>query len=234
MIDSRFTEKDLNDVFTFEFEKPKFGLLGKAEKLATCKVEKEVNGELKPCSFKTSEASAMKSFNLWRHVKCNHPENYAALVTKKDQEDKAKQKADAAKRRSSGSLKTPGEKIFCEASSEKKPKIEQTRLDSYLSPQSLKQTTSDLIDPIPEIRQQLLTSNKHTLLLWCQGQCKSAVEPTCNGYGAKARLPTTQESSISKDFADAVDEAGKKNSSTQPVPFKIHDDCDAKEQEIVS
>ncbi|EMP39142.1 hypothetical protein UY3_03647 [Chelonia mydas] len=78
MIDSRFTEKDLNDVFTFEFEKPKFGLLGKAKKKsATCKVEKEVNGELKPCSFKTSEASAMKSLNLWRHVKRNHPENYA-------------------------------------------------------------------------------------------------------------------------------------------------------------
>ncbi|EMP40589.1 Platelet receptor Gi24 [Chelonia mydas] len=97
----------------FEFEKPKFGLLGKAKKkLATCKVEKEVNGELKPCSFKTSETSAMKSFNLRRHVKDNHPENYAALVTKKDQEDEAKQKADAAKRHSSGSLKTPGEKIF--------------------------------------------------------------------------------------------------------------------------
>ncbi|XP_044860223.1 uncharacterized protein LOC123363376 [Mauremys mutica] len=133
MIDSRFTEKDLNDVFTFEFEKPKFGLLGKAKKKsATCKVEKEVNGELKTCSFKTSEASAVKSFNLWRHVKRNHPENYAALVTKKDQEDEAKQKADAAKRRSSGSLKTPGEKIFCGASSEKKPKIEQTKLASYL------------------------------------------------------------------------------------------------------
>ncbi|XP_053872831.1 uncharacterized protein LOC128830926 [Malaclemys terrapin pileata] len=133
MIDSRFTEKDLNEVFTFEFEKPKFGLLGKAKKKsATCKVEKEVNGELKTCSFKTSEASAVKSFNLWRHVKRNHPENYAALVTKKDQEDEAKQKADAAKRRSSGSLKTPGEKIFCGASSEKKPKIEQTKLDSYL------------------------------------------------------------------------------------------------------
>ncbi|CAM4614971.1 unnamed protein product [Caretta caretta] len=39
-INSRFTEKDLNDVFTFEFEKPRFGLLGKAKKkLATCKVE---------------------------------------------------------------------------------------------------------------------------------------------------------------------------------------------------
>ncbi|XP_039382170.1 uncharacterized protein LOC120398679 [Mauremys reevesii] len=97
-----------------------------------CKVEKEVNGELKPCSFKTSEASVMKSFNLWQHVKCNHPENYAALVTKKDQEDEAKQKADAAKQHSSGSLKTPGEKIFCRASSEKKPKIEQTKHDSYL------------------------------------------------------------------------------------------------------
>ncbi|XP_034634005.1 BEN domain-containing protein 5 isoform X2 [Trachemys scripta elegans] len=133
LIDSRFTEKDLNDVFTFEFEKPKFGLLGKAKKKsATCKVEKEVNGELKPCSFKTSEASAVKSFNLWRHVKRNHPENYAALVTKKNQEDEAKQKADAAKRRSSGSLKTPGEKIFCGAPSEKKPKIEQTKLDSCL------------------------------------------------------------------------------------------------------
>ncbi|XP_053892578.1 BEN domain-containing protein 5 isoform X2 [Malaclemys terrapin pileata] len=133
MIDSRFTEKDLNDVFTFEFEKPKFGLLGKAKKKsATCKVEKEVNGELKPCSFKTSEASAVKSFNLWRHVKRNHPENYAALVTKKNQEDEAKQKADAAKRRSSGSLKTPGENIFCGSSSEKKPKIEQTKLDSCL------------------------------------------------------------------------------------------------------
>ncbi|EMP32758.1 hypothetical protein UY3_10098 [Chelonia mydas] len=78
------------------------------------------------------KASAVKSFNLWRHVKCNHPENYAALVTKKDQEDEAKQKTDAAKRRSSGSLKTPEEKIFCGASSEKKPKIEQTKLDSYL------------------------------------------------------------------------------------------------------
>ncbi|EMP42066.1 Protein Wnt-2, partial [Chelonia mydas] len=123
--------QDLNDVFTFEFEKPKFGLLGKAKKKsATCKVEKEVNGELKPCSFKTSEASAVKSFNLWWHVKCNHPENYVALVTKKDQEDEAKWKAGAAKRRSSDSLKTPGEKIFCGASSEKKPKIEQTKLDS--------------------------------------------------------------------------------------------------------
>ncbi|XP_043362981.1 uncharacterized protein LOC119850770 isoform X2 [Dermochelys coriacea] len=133
MIDSRFTEKDLNDVFTFEFENPKSGLLRKAKKKsATCKVEKEVNGELKPCSFKTSEASAVKSFNLWRHVKRNHPEDYAALVTKKDQEDEAKQKADAAKRRPSGSLKTPGEKIFCGASSEKKPKIEQTKFDSYL------------------------------------------------------------------------------------------------------
>ncbi|CAM5113507.1 unnamed protein product [Natator depressus] len=133
MIDSRFTEKDLNDVFTFEFENPKSGLLRKAKKKsATCKVEKEVNGELKPCSFKTSEASAVKSFNLWRHVKRNHPENYAALVTKKNQEDEAKQKTDAAKRRPSGSLKTPGEKIFCGASSEKKPKIEQTKLDSYL------------------------------------------------------------------------------------------------------
>ncbi|KAM7165993.1 uncharacterized protein RBU57_007033 isoform 2-T2 [Macrochelys suwanniensis] len=133
MIDSRFTRRDLNDVFTFEFEKPKFGLLGKAKKKsATCKVEKEVNGELKPCGFKASEASAVKSFNLWRHVKRNHPENYAALVTKKDQEDEAKQKADTAKRRSSGSLKTPGEKIFCGASSEKKPKIEQTKLTSCL------------------------------------------------------------------------------------------------------
>nr|XP_048697956.1 uncharacterized protein LOC125632977 isoform X3 [Caretta caretta] len=133
MIDSRFTEKDLNNVFTFEFENPKSGLLRKAKKKsATCKVEKEVNGELKPCSFKTSEASAVKSFSFWRHVKRNHPENYAALVTKKDQEDEAKQKADAAKQRSSGSLKTPGEKIFCGASSEKKPKIEQTKLDSYL------------------------------------------------------------------------------------------------------
>lgn len=127
MIDIRFTEKDLFDVFTFEFEKSKFGLLGKAKKkLATCKVEKEVNGKLKPCSFKTSAASAMKNFNLWWHVKRNHPENYAALVTKKNQED------EAAKRRSCGSLKTPGEKIFCRASSEKKPKIEQTKLDSYL------------------------------------------------------------------------------------------------------
>ncbi|CAM5112231.1 unnamed protein product [Natator depressus] len=63
MIDSRFMEKDLNNVSTFEFEKPKFGLLGKAKKKsAKCKVEKEVNGELKPCSFKTS---AMKSFKLW-------------------------------------------------------------------------------------------------------------------------------------------------------------------------
>ncbi|XP_050798424.1 uncharacterized protein LOC127045816 isoform X2 [Gopherus flavomarginatus] len=133
MIDSRFTEKDLNDVFTFEFEKSKFGLLGKAKKKsATCKVEKEVNGELKTCSFKTSEASAVKSFNLWRHVKRNHPEKYAALVTKKDQEDEAKPKADAAKRRSSGSLKTPGENIFCRASSKKKPRIEQTKLASYL------------------------------------------------------------------------------------------------------
>ncbi|EMP36424.1 hypothetical protein UY3_06406 [Chelonia mydas] len=133
MTDSQFTEKDLNNIFTFEFEKPKFGLLGKAKKkLATCKVEKEVNGELKPCSFKTSEASAMKSFNLWRHVKRNYPENYVALVTKKDQEDEAKQKVDTAKRRSSGFLKTPEEKIFYRASSEKKPKIEQTKLDSYL------------------------------------------------------------------------------------------------------
>ncbi|EMP25084.1 hypothetical protein UY3_17765 [Chelonia mydas] len=118
---------------TFEFEKPKFGLLGKAKKkLATCKVEKEVKGKLKPCSFKTSEASAVKSFNLWWHVKRNHPENYAALVTKKDQEDEAKQKADAAKRCSSGTLKTLGEKIFCGTSSEKKPKIDQTKIDSYL------------------------------------------------------------------------------------------------------
>ncbi|EMP30265.1 hypothetical protein UY3_12590 [Chelonia mydas] len=141
MIDSRFMEKDLNDVFTFEFDKPKFGLLGKAKKKsATCKVEKEVNGELKPCSFKTNEASAVKSFNLWWHVKRNHPENYVALVTKKDQEDEAKQKADAAKRRSSGFFKTPGEKIFCGASSEKKPKIEQTKLDSYLK--SLKITVT--------------------------------------------------------------------------------------------
>ncbi|EMP36635.1 hypothetical protein UY3_06183 [Chelonia mydas] len=100
MIDSQFTEKDLNDVFTFEFEKPTVGLLGKAKKkLATCKVEKEVNGELKPCSFKTSEASTVKSFNLWRQVKRNHPENYAALVTKRDQEGEAKQKADVAKQR---------------------------------------------------------------------------------------------------------------------------------------
>ncbi|XP_073187177.1 ras-related protein Rab-2A isoform X1 [Lepidochelys kempii] len=90
-----------------------------------------MNGELKPCSFKTSEASAVKSFSLWRHVKLNHPENYAALVTKRDQEDEAKQKAGTAKRRSSGSLK-PGEKIFCRASSEKKLKIEQTKFDSYL------------------------------------------------------------------------------------------------------
>ncbi|EMP33629.1 hypothetical protein UY3_09160 [Chelonia mydas] len=98
MIDSRFTEKDLNDIFTFEFEKPKLGLLGKAKKKsAMCKVAKEVNGELKPCSFKTSEASAVKSFNLWWHVKCNYPENYAALVIKKAQKDEAKQKADAAK-----------------------------------------------------------------------------------------------------------------------------------------
>ncbi|EMP26861.1 hypothetical protein UY3_16056 [Chelonia mydas] len=125
--------KDLNDIFTFEFEKPKFGLLGKAKKKsATYKVEKEVNGELKPCSFKTSEANAVKSFNLWWHVKHNHLENYAALVTKKDQEDEAKQKADMAKRRSSGSLKTPGEKIFCRSSSLKKPKVEPTKLDSYL------------------------------------------------------------------------------------------------------
>ncbi|XP_039393969.1 uncharacterized protein LOC120404937 [Mauremys reevesii] len=133
MIDSQFMEKDLNDVFTFEFEKPQFELLGKAKKkLAMCKVEKEVNGELKPCSFKTSEASAVKSFNLWWHVKHNHPENYAALVTKKDQEDEAKPKADVAEQHSSVSLKTPGEKIFCGALSEKKPKIEQTKLDSYL------------------------------------------------------------------------------------------------------
>ncbi|EMP23966.1 hypothetical protein UY3_18970 [Chelonia mydas] len=91
MIDSQFMEKDLNNVLTFELEKHKFELLGKAKKKsAACKVEKEVNGELKQCSFKTSEASALKSFNLWRHVKCNHPENYVALVTKKDQEDEAK------------------------------------------------------------------------------------------------------------------------------------------------
>ncbi|KAG6923392.1 hypothetical protein G0U57_020608, partial [Chelydra serpentina] len=101
------------------------------------KVEKEVNGELKPCSFKTSEASAVKSVNLWRHVKRNHPENYAPLVTKKDQEDEAKHTADTAKQRSSGSLNTPGEKIFCRASSEKKPKIEQTKLDSYLKSSKL-------------------------------------------------------------------------------------------------
>ncbi|EMP35636.1 hypothetical protein UY3_07255 [Chelonia mydas] len=84
MIDSRFTEKDLNDVLIFEFEKPKFVLWGKAKTIsATCKVEMEVNGELKPCSFKTSEASAAKSFRLWWHVKRNHPENYEALVTKR-------------------------------------------------------------------------------------------------------------------------------------------------------
>ncbi|XP_077669947.1 uncharacterized protein LOC144263126 [Eretmochelys imbricata] len=129
MVDSRFMEKDLNDVFTFEFEKPKFG----KSKEEIGKVEKEVSGKLKTFSFKTSEASAVKSFNFWRHVKPNHPENYAALVTKKDQEDEAKQKADAAKRHSSGSLKTPGEKIFYRASSKKKPKIEQTKLDSYLT-----------------------------------------------------------------------------------------------------
>ena len=40
VIDSRFTENDLDEIFTFDFEKDK-------KKSATCKVKRNVNGELK-------------------------------------------------------------------------------------------------------------------------------------------------------------------------------------------
>ncbi|GAB6023777.1 hypothetical protein CHUAL_014221 [Chamberlinius hualienensis] len=81
-IDSRFTEGDLNDIFTFTFENNK-------KKSAKCNVEHRVNDISQRCNFEAIGTSVVKKFNLWRHVKRNHTEVYETLVRKKNEEDNA-------------------------------------------------------------------------------------------------------------------------------------------------
>lgn len=66
LIDSRFT-KELKEIFVFEYDnRKKTSVINKMERI--------INGKSIQCNFKASGTSVLKMFNLWQHVKRNHPE----------------------------------------------------------------------------------------------------------------------------------------------------------------
>ncbi|ESO11484.1 hypothetical protein HELRODRAFT_166478 [Helobdella robusta] len=77
-IDSRFLKNDLENIFEFEEENGQ-------KKSARCKLK---NDDVQ-CNFQAMGTSVSKKFNLWRHVKRNHPKIYDELVKQKDENDKA-------------------------------------------------------------------------------------------------------------------------------------------------
>ncbi|ESO08374.1 hypothetical protein HELRODRAFT_169193 [Helobdella robusta] len=78
IIDSRFLKNDLENIFEFEEKNGQ-------KKSARCKLK---NDDVQ-CNFQAMGTSVSKKFNLWRHVKRNHPKIYDELVKQKDENDKA-------------------------------------------------------------------------------------------------------------------------------------------------
>ena len=116
LIDTRFVEEDLIKIFKFTYE-------GNKKNSAICQIEKNVIGKIQRCNFEASETSAVKKYNLWRHVKRHHREIYNDLVKKKDIQDKAFDKRNH----------TDEENKNCGPSSIKKLKVEQKKLIHFLN-----------------------------------------------------------------------------------------------------